>query len=235
MGMQGGSPGMADYWAPGDWNAACSLCGRKRKFTYLERNWQGMYRCPEHNEPRQPQDFVRGIPDKMGVPYSLFEEQTFTSTTPGFSARVVPSAVQMVGISADLDTESGIALETEGGQIIDVENTIYLSPPASVLLPDWLSVPEAPPWFGKGTDLMPSETINYQWSWVTPNPTVTITNPTSSSTSFQTVNSSAPTTQAQVVVTLPNGANVTLLVTVSIVTVGQTYVTYPLLIWAMDL
>jgi len=62
--------GRADFYQPGDWNVACSMCGRKRKASYMVRNWQGMYRCPEHNEPRQPQDFVRGLQDIQTVPFS---------------------------------------------------------------------------------------------------------------------------------------------------------------------
>lgn len=58
-----------DYLKLGDWNAACSMCGRKRKASELVRNWQGMYRCPEHNEPRHPQDFVRGISENMAPPF----------------------------------------------------------------------------------------------------------------------------------------------------------------------
>jgi hypothetical protein len=55
--------GRADYLGLGDWNAVCSMCGRKRKASTLVKNWQGMWRCPEHNEERHPQDFVRGVPD----------------------------------------------------------------------------------------------------------------------------------------------------------------------------
>lgn len=62
--------GRADYWLPGDWNAACSMCGRKRKASQMVKNWQGMYRCPEHNESRQPQDFVRGTQDVQTVPWA---------------------------------------------------------------------------------------------------------------------------------------------------------------------
>lgn len=62
--------GRADFWEPGDWNAACSMCGRKRKASQMIRNWQGLYRCPEHNEPRQPQDFVRGLQDVQTVPWA---------------------------------------------------------------------------------------------------------------------------------------------------------------------
>jgi len=62
--------GRADYLELGDWNAQCSMCNRKMKASMMVKNWQGMYRCPEHNEPRQPQDFVRAVPDIMSVPWS---------------------------------------------------------------------------------------------------------------------------------------------------------------------
>lgn len=62
--------GRADYLELGDWNAVCSMCGRKRKSSSLVRNWQGMWRCPEHNEARHPQDFVRGVQDVQTPPWT---------------------------------------------------------------------------------------------------------------------------------------------------------------------
>lgn len=61
--------GEADYLKLGDWNATCSMCGFKRKAGTLVKNWQGMWRCPKHNEPRQSQDFVRGVPDIQTPPW----------------------------------------------------------------------------------------------------------------------------------------------------------------------
>lgn len=71
--MGGPVKGRADYLDLGDWNAACSMCGRKRKASTLTRNWQGQWRCPEHDEPRQPQDFVRAVPDVQTVPWAQLE------------------------------------------------------------------------------------------------------------------------------------------------------------------
>lgn len=68
--MSGPTKGRSDNYVPGDWNVACSMCGRKRKASELVRNWQGQWRCPEHNEPRQPQDFVRAVPDVQSVPFA---------------------------------------------------------------------------------------------------------------------------------------------------------------------
>ena len=84
--------GRYDFWQPGDWNAACSLCGRKRKASGMVKNWQGQWRCPEHNEPRQPQDFVRGVLD-IQAPAWVQDERDFDiqvctlnsrSSIPGF-------------------------------------------------------------------------------------------------------------------------------------------------------
>ena len=87
--MGGPIKGRADHLDLGTWNAACSMCGRKRKANELVRNWQGMWRCPEHNEPRQPQDFVRAVPDVQTVPWAQPETDvyvTFNCDTNGRSA-----------------------------------------------------------------------------------------------------------------------------------------------------
>ncbi len=62
--------GPADFLDLGNWNATCSMCGRKAKASWLVRNWQGQWRCPNHNEPRQPQDFVRARPDVVTPPWT---------------------------------------------------------------------------------------------------------------------------------------------------------------------
>lgn len=78
MGIPG--KGRADYWEAGSWNAYCSMCGRKRKANQMVRNWQGMYRCPEHDEPRQTQDFARGVPENIGVPWAQEPQPQFIFT-----------------------------------------------------------------------------------------------------------------------------------------------------------
>ena len=61
--------GRADFLELGSWNAVCYQCGRKRKSSMLRKHWQGYYVCPEHWESRQPQDFVRSVPDKQTPPW----------------------------------------------------------------------------------------------------------------------------------------------------------------------
>ena len=69
--------GRADYLALGDWNAVCFECGMKRKASTLQKHWKGYYVCPEHWEPRQPQDFVRAIAEKPAPPWSQPPADTF--------------------------------------------------------------------------------------------------------------------------------------------------------------
>jgi hypothetical protein len=71
--------GPADYYALGDYNARCSICGAKEKASKMVRNWQGLYRHPANskngcNEPRQPQDFVRGVQDIQTPPWVQSDE-----------------------------------------------------------------------------------------------------------------------------------------------------------------
>lgn len=68
-----------DYLEEGAWNAVCSMCGRKRKNTVLVKNWQGMWRCPEHNEPRHPQEYVRAVPDIQTPPWVQPPSDTFAA------------------------------------------------------------------------------------------------------------------------------------------------------------
>jgi len=62
--------GQRDYFKLGDWNACCDQCGLKRKASELRMQWDGLMTCHLCWEPRQPQDFVRGVPDPSGVPWS---------------------------------------------------------------------------------------------------------------------------------------------------------------------
>ena len=62
--------GKADFLRLGDYNAQCYRCGMKRKASEMKKQWQGYYVCPEHWEQRQPQDFVKAIPDEVAVPWS---------------------------------------------------------------------------------------------------------------------------------------------------------------------
>lgn len=92
--------GRADYLSLGEWNVACAECGRKRKNSDMRQlppgpPGAGMWVCfPEHWNARQPQDFVRGVPDHMAPPYVQDESDTYTtfcSTVSGIATYAIAS------------------------------------------------------------------------------------------------------------------------------------------------
>jgi hypothetical protein len=125
--------GRADYFEPGDYNAACSMCGRKRKASQLVRNWMGQWRCPEHNEPRQPQDFVRGVQDIQAAPWVQIQQDydlgvcTFNACSgiPGYAQPgcMTPSRSALLPDIEDgplypLSTPQGEVITTPSGGVI---------------------------------------------------------------------------------------------------------------------
>lgn len=106
--MGGPIKGRADHLQLGDWNVACSMCGRKRKASLMVKNWQGMYRCPEHDETRHPQDFVRGVQDVQTVPFAqpqqdetvFFCSYNSQSAIPGYAypGCMIPGRTQLNGM-----------------------------------------------------------------------------------------------------------------------------------------
>lgn len=79
--------GHADFWKPRDPNAICDECGFKYKQSELRRRWDGLMVCKQDWEPRQPQDFVRGVQDQKPLPFTRPEApDTFINpgdVTPG--------------------------------------------------------------------------------------------------------------------------------------------------------
>ena len=47
----------------GEWATICDVCGRKYRNQDLRQRWDGLKTCSDDWEPRQPQDFVRGVAD----------------------------------------------------------------------------------------------------------------------------------------------------------------------------
>lgn len=78
-------------WDNGDWLTICDECGRKFKASQLRQRWDGLMVCDRDWEPRQPQDFVRGVADKMAPPWSRSEQSDqfiFVCTIPTSSCYV---------------------------------------------------------------------------------------------------------------------------------------------------
>jgi hypothetical protein len=62
------------YYENGSWKVVCDVCGGEYKSDQLTKRWDGLMTCSKDWEPRQPQDFVRGVADKI-VPPSVRPEQ----------------------------------------------------------------------------------------------------------------------------------------------------------------
>ena len=59
----------------GAWKAICDQCGREFKSYLLTLRWDGLMVCKDDWETRHPQDFVRGVADKI-VPAWTRPEQS---------------------------------------------------------------------------------------------------------------------------------------------------------------
>lgn len=78
-------------YVKGEWNALCDVCGRKFKNIFLKQRWDGLMCCPQDWEIRQPQDFVRGVPDPQLVPWVRDEPtDTYSSTSLSNTTDTVP-------------------------------------------------------------------------------------------------------------------------------------------------
>ena len=61
--------GKRDYLKLGSWNVECDRCAEKFKGEELKREWSGFMVCNSCYEPRNAQDFLRGVPDAKPMPY----------------------------------------------------------------------------------------------------------------------------------------------------------------------
>ena len=82
--------GRADYLKLGSWNASCDRCGRKRKGDELKKTWNNLWVCPEHWEPRHPQDFVKAVRENPTPPFTRNPKEEFVAvcTLEGITAIV---------------------------------------------------------------------------------------------------------------------------------------------------
>lgn len=81
----------------GDWKAICDSCGREFKASHLRKRWDGFMVCPDDWEPRQPQDFVRGVADVQAPPWTRPEvSDTFIAATTATSIAGFAIAGMMV-------------------------------------------------------------------------------------------------------------------------------------------
>ena len=97
--------GQADFLRVGDYNAICDVCGRKFKFSRLRQKWDNTWACENDWEPRQPQDYLRGIPDNMSVPLSRpdppnsFIQDEIVTETPIITLSFIKALSKILSVS----------------------------------------------------------------------------------------------------------------------------------------
>ena len=110
--------GSADFLREGDWNSMCWECGRKKKASELWKYWQGYWICPSHWNPRQPQDFAKGVHETITPPWvQPMASYIFSSSAPlVYEETVNGSTVTLVGntlsFTPDFSAVSGAAMLT---------------------------------------------------------------------------------------------------------------------------
>lgn len=103
----------------GSWNVICDACGRQYKSNELRLRWDGLMVCSGDWEPRQPQDFVHGVADKIAPPYVRSESSdTFLFvctliTTQGFADYGTADCAR-----ADIDNKARPECTLEGSEAI---------------------------------------------------------------------------------------------------------------------
>lgn len=125
--------GPADFYADGEWNLVCSMCGRKMKSGDAVKNWQGMWRHRRCNDVRQPQDFVRVLKDDQTVPFSQPPSDVYVQININIPIQVSPNAID--GVAGVLLNENGTAILNEDGMALMTES-FY----ANVLIPEYTEV-----------------------------------------------------------------------------------------------
>ena len=115
--------GQADFLRVGDYNSICDVCGRKFKFSRLRQKWDNTWACEQDWEPRQPQDYLRGIPDNMSVPLSrpdppnLFIQDEIVTESPVITLSFIKALLKSLAVSVS--------------SLVTILKTVYPFTPAS--------------------------------------------------------------------------------------------------------
>jgi hypothetical protein len=115
--------GQADFLRVGDYNAICDVCGRKFKFSRLRQKWDNTWACEQDWEPRQPQDYLKGIMDNMSVPLSrpdppnLFIQDEIVTESPVITLSFIKALLKSLAVSVS--------------SLVTILKTVYPFTPAS--------------------------------------------------------------------------------------------------------
>lgn len=93
------------YYADGQWNVYCDLCGKKAKSGEVVKTWDGFYVCGKHKEERNPQDLLRGPRPTPPLPFTRPQPALVFVTT---NSRILTEGTSGIGIG--LEDGSGAIL-----------------------------------------------------------------------------------------------------------------------------
>lgn len=90
---------LTNYYASGERNALCDVCGVKYKSNQLKKRWDGFMVCSVGScwEPRHPQDYIRGPrPEKAPAwtrpePANSFVSVSYIAESVGLQETTIPS------------------------------------------------------------------------------------------------------------------------------------------------
>ena len=86
----------------GSWNCICEACGRLVKAGELRQRWDGFMVDERCWEPRQPQDFVRGVADYQAPPFTrpeqgdVFVKFSYSKLIQGWTQSVVTLLTRVI-------------------------------------------------------------------------------------------------------------------------------------------
>lgn len=72
---------MTSYYAPGDYNAVCDVCGWEYKRSQMKKRWDGALCCDQDWEPRHPLDSLKARPERQGVKDARPEPEPYFVST----------------------------------------------------------------------------------------------------------------------------------------------------------
>lgn len=82
-------------WRPGRWKATCDRCGFRYHSDALKLEWTGLMVCSPCWETRNPQDFLKVVPEQIVPPWTrseptdVFAPFCYTSGQSGYAGYAV--------------------------------------------------------------------------------------------------------------------------------------------------
>jgi len=121
---------ISSYYADGQWNFICDICGAAPKSSDGRKTWNGFYVCSHHKEKRNPQDFLRGVKDDQTVPWSRpegedqFLNSGFLREGPGLILQ--ENGDELITEDSDLAEYFFYPVENPGWTDLDTDRDLFL-------------------------------------------------------------------------------------------------------------